>query len=149
MTNYTIATYDERTFTIDEKNGLALIDKWTNAPKAFPVNLGSEAISSGLIKSITPNQLPEADRPTSWLDDAKAIAAGKQCRGQYSIQLEINRIARHEYPNEWATKIQDKAWREEIRRTLLATTDQWCDHKTGTCSCDPNFKSTFKRHATV
>lgn len=61
--SYTITTWDKDVFGIDDKNAEALIERWSNADSAFPVNLGEAAFSSSAIKSITKNKYTEADLP--------------------------------------------------------------------------------------
>ncbi len=67
-----------------------------------------------------------------WPD--KQLQASKPCRGQFSIQKEINDLAK-KYPD-WAKRINDKNWREAAYQKLLTTDKQWCDYKTNTCSCN-------------
>lgn len=72
----------------------------------------------------------------------RQIEAKNRCRGQYSIQLEINNIAKAEGKG-WGKLITDKRWREKTRQKLLKTgTDQWCDYKSGECACEDSYLST-------
>ena len=82
----------------------------------------------------------------SWTDamtdeNTKRMEAAKRCRGQYSIQNEINKIAKGEGAT-WGKLIQDKKWREETRQKLLQTQAEWCDYKTSSCACEKDFLST-------
>lgn len=65
------------------------------------------------------------------------------CRGQYSIRLEINNIAKGE--RNWGKLIQNKAWREQVRKQLLESSEQWCDYKTNRCACEENYVSYVSR----
>lgn len=131
---YSIKTYDDLEYLIDEKNALALIEAWTNSDKSFPVNLNGTAISSQSIKSITPGALTEADLDR--VPTKRQLASGKICQGQYSIQREINNIAKDEGGTKWAKLIRDKQWREETRNKLRQTGEMWCDYRAKECACD-------------
>jgi hypothetical protein len=61
------------------------------------------------------------------------------CRGQYSVQREVNRIARDEGGREWGKLIQGQIWRDTIRQQLLQTGGGWCDYKTGKCACEIDY----------
>ena len=58
------------------------------------------------------------------------------CKGMYSIQAEINSIAKSEYPDRWAEVIRNGIWREKTRSELLSQSDHWCDSKMNVCNCD-------------
>ncbi len=58
------------------------------------------------------------------------------CNAQYSIQREINNIAKDGGGAEWAKLITDKAWREQTRLRLRDSTETWCDYKANTCACE-------------
>ncbi len=60
----------------------------------------------------------------------------KVCIGQYSIQREVNNIARHEHPLAWKLKINDATFRDEAYQQLRAGNSEWCDYRAGTCYCD-------------
>lgn len=57
------------------------------------------------------------------------------CRGQYSIQKEINSLARASGAD-WPKKIRSEKWREAVRKKLRASTSEWCDYREQICSCD-------------
>lgn len=78
----------------------------------------------------------KAQRPKTKLD---------MCRGQYSIQLEIMRIAKDvsskkssDNPDAktWPMLLKDKQWKEQVSRELRQGTGDWCDYKSGDCACD-------------
>lgn len=145
INNYTITTWDDAVYTLDNVNAEKLIDAWTEADKPFPVDIGGAAFSSSSIKSITPNHVTEADLPKA-NDKLKQLQAGKRCRGQYSIQAEINKAAKELGGKDWAKLIQNKAWREKIRNQLRTTPADWCDYKAGECACESDFLSYKARH---
>jgi hypothetical protein len=137
VTSYIIETWDDKQYTVDDRNGLALMEAWTDSDKAFPVQLGNEAISSSAIKAITPQRLTMADMPQNRDYKPNALPSGKICRAQYSIQKEINNIAKDEGgPKGWAKLVTDKHWREETRQKLRQPGVMWCDYKAGECACD-------------
>jgi hypothetical protein len=75
-----------------------------------------------------------------------ALTSGRICRGKYSIQKEILRIAREvggktsdQNPEgtRWTLLIQDLDWKEMIRHQLREQSGVlWCDHRAGDCACD-------------
>ena len=64
------------------------------------------------------------------------IESGQKCHGQYSIQNEINQIAKNEHPKEWSKLIRDPKWRNETYKHLKALSSEWCDYKTNQCYCE-------------
>lgn len=65
------------------------------------------------------------------------LESGKRCRAQYSIQREINDIAKNEHPHDWAKYIKSTKWREATRLKLRQAKDVvWCDAKAGECACE-------------
>lgn len=151
MTQYAVTTFDNNEYSIDEEDAKDLIEAWKGSERSFPVDLGSATISSGSIKSITPRRVTEADVPPQIIEGQKRVEAGTRCRGQYSIQNEINKIAKAS-DADWGKKIKSKEWRAKVRERLLETEADWCDYKTGTCHCEPEFissHSTFSRDFTA
>lgn len=77
---------------------------------------------------------PILQQPTTWAETLQLVG-GKHCRGQKSIQNEINNIAKSEGDG-WQQRIQDKEWREATRLELRKLKDDWCDYKEDQCSCE-------------
>ena len=95
--------------TINNQKGDKLKQLWFNENLRYsPVEIAGSAYLLGDIKSII---------KISDLDDNiyKAIES-HHCHGQYSIQNEINHIAKE--LKDWSSKIRDKKWREETRQYL-------------------------------
>jgi hypothetical protein len=63
MRDYIITTFDKKEYTMPAEDALELIDAWKGSEKAFPVDLGGEAINSANIKSIEPKKYTEVDTP--------------------------------------------------------------------------------------
>lgn len=68
----------------------------------------------------------------------KLTTAQEQCRGQYSIHLDLIQIAIAE------KRIKDlkrgTSWRKETLAKLRTTRKDWCDSTFGKCFCDADFK---------
>lgn len=63
------------------------------------------------------------------------------CQSTRSMSLEVARMIRKKYPDEWPKYIRDKTYREKIRQFVLATSKQeWCDSVAGTCACPQNVR---------
>lgn len=101
--------------------------------KDTPVDIDGDMYLIGSIKSIVqvPDPAPKIYEPTRLIDDRKP-----RCRGTNSIQLEINNIIKAD-GRDWAKRINDKIYREQIRRQLVAQQPDvvWCDYKADTCAC--------------
>ena len=123
---------DLPSITLDDQKGEKLKALWFNEnQRNTPVEIGDDAYLVGDIKSIVKVSAPVDYVPIT--KEPLRIDSNK-CHAQYSIQCEINNIAR-EYPD-WAKKIRDKRWREDMRQNLWEITQEWCDDKKGTCNCD-------------
>jgi len=129
---------------LDDDEGASLVETWEQAKKPFVVRVGNDSFMSNEISRITKNKddwltsdiIERADRQLSY---------GSKCRGRYSIQNQVNLIIRSDYPHDWAKKIQDKGFREQIRAALLKSQpDGWCDYKAGTCFCNSQEAIDFK-----
>jgi hypothetical protein len=130
-------TFRDRTTALLENSKGEQLKKYllSNRP---PVNIeingelyrASEIIS--VKKAVaTEDNIPVAD----W--NTLRLPTGKKCHGQYSVQNEINKIAKNTYGKvHWSKLIHDKKWRESIYQELLKTPDKWCDYKKGTCYCE-------------
>jgi len=116
---------------LDDQKGEKLKALWFNEnQRNTPVEIEDDAYLIGDIKSIVKVSTPVDNDP---LANQPRIDKNK-CHAQYSIQKEISNIAR-DYPD-WAKKIKDKNWREDMRQQLWQITEEWCDDKKGVCSCD-------------
>lgn len=140
--SYTVHVRGGEVYSLDEADGFDLKVKWLEADKPFKCELGDDTITSGQIMKITRNKVSQADIPS--FTQAK-LGEGTRCKAQYSIQVEINRLAKAE-GRKWPKLIADKAWREEQRQGLLETGALWCDYRAGTCACDDVYVATADRH---
>ncbi len=154
--NFKIILRDGNSYSLGEKIGWELRDKWEQAKRPFPVRIDDDTILSSQIVSIKRETLTEADYNAPTIDEQKRLEAKDRCRGQYSIQNEINHYALRlgskvsEFnPGgvKWSKLIQDLDWRDMIRELLLKKPDRiWCDYKTNTCNCDAEWLSHKQRH---
>lgn len=114
--------------------------------KADFLKINGELYSPRSIDRIVKSKATQADIfEDPWADEEHQIEAGRTCRGDRSIQREINDIAKSldrkqdaDNPDTlgWAKLITSTKWREGIRQKLLkADPDNWCDNKTGKCVC--------------
>ncbi|HVB24098.1 MAG TPA: hypothetical protein VNG51_19325 [Ktedonobacteraceae bacterium] len=154
--SYIVTLRDGTTHRLDNENGLSLRDTWESAKHPFPARLGDGSVLSSQIVSIAKEQLTQPDWLTSEvIQESKRIEAKDHCRGQYSIQKQINDIAHDEGghvtgPNpeglKWSKLIQDTAWREKVRSQLRGMNNQWCDYRAGECACESEYLSDKARH---
>jgi hypothetical protein len=144
--SYTITIRGGETYSLDDTDGFDLKVKWLEAKKPFPIELDDDTLMSSQIVKITKNRATEADAIQIPDFDAPVLLQGNRCRGQYSIQREINRIAKDEGGRDWAKLVKDKSWRANTRKTLRGTGALWCDYIAGECACDHDFKPVYGRH---
>lgn len=112
--------------------------------KDTPIDIDGDMYLIGDIKAVVRVPDPAPPKPPV----QAALPSGPKCKGQYSIQLEIIKIA-----NEVSNKVSDdnpdglkrnklllsKSWKEQMRKKLRAMPGvQWCDGKAGECVCDPD-----------
>lgn len=78
-----------------------------------------------------------------------------KCKAQYSIQSEINRIAKDvsgrksdDNPDGvmWMKLIGDKDWRAMIYEKLRDSDVKWCDDRRNECACDDAYEPAPGRH---
>lgn len=125
-------TRDMPGVVVDTKRGEKLKELWFDEDKRnTPIEISGSAYLIGDIKAITRIADP---KPITIDWSQEALPSGKICNGEYSIQKEINNIAKDE--GDWGTLIRDKKWREKTRQKLLSMSDKWCDFKTNSCACD-------------
>lgn len=96
------------------------------------VKINGNMIKITNISSVMKGNFYDSDTPNY---TTPALAQGKKCHGEHSIQREINQIAKASGPD-WTKRVQNKSWREETRKKLHASTPEWCDAKEGSCYCD-------------
>lgn len=142
--SYKVSFRDKTSTTITTEDGdnLKLLLLAKNHPPNIEIN--GELYRASEIISVKQAVSTQDIIPEDIIDPNKRLAAKSRCRGQYSIQHEINKIA-HSNDN-WGKLVRDKKWREDIRSKLLEQTDQWCDSRTGSCACEEDFLSAKKRH---
>lgn len=106
------------------------VEKMVEQGKEF-IKIGTTLIKRSQIAQITPGGIVNAD-----IFEKPALPAGPKCRGQFSIQNEINKMIKSDYPRDWAKRIRDKKFREELRQSLRQQAGVlWCDYKTEECAC--------------
>lgn len=129
---------DEQSIIVDNEKGIKVKELWMSG-RSVPFEVNGNAYSTVSIKKIEQVADP---KKVDWMDDRILSAeAKKTCRGQYSIQNEINKIAKEEGGAKWAKLISDKKWREQTRMILRQTSDEWCDYRENECYCDSEFLS--------
>jgi hypothetical protein len=142
--SYTIRLFDKTEIVVSNAQAMALNKSLASGSDGF-VTVNGSTIKKSAIASVTPGGQTQADQPGPAFGGT--IAVGLQCRGQYSIQREINRIA-SDRPD-WSKLIRDLSWREKTRTELLRASNDWCDYKTGACRCGPTYRSTEAKHRNV
>lgn len=132
--SYTVTLKDGKTYGLDDEEGASLKDHWLNAAKPFTIELGDDAMSSTEIKRISKNPVAASSMfPVAGAD--RMLAAGNECRGTRSINLEVIRMANQEKNPKL---LKDTAWRKRAKDYVLATQPgTWCDQEAGTCACPP------------
>lgn len=129
---YTITFRNKTTAGVDDQDGAALGALLMQPRKPDYVEIHGNTVRTSEILAVTKNQPTQAD-----LAPGTTLPKGKRCRAQYSIQLEINRLARGEGGKAWPKLIRDKAWREVTRQKLRAIPGTlWCDAQANECHCD-------------
>jgi hypothetical protein len=119
--SYTITLRNKQVYTLSDQKAESLKELWATSKQSFVMELNGDTYKSSEIVSITKNKPTEADIPNF---DNPPLPQGKMCRGEYSIQKEINNIARHDHPNDWPKYIKNKHWREQMRLQLREMTDE-------------------------
>ncbi len=128
--SYTVKLRDGAIYSLTDTDAQSLKNTLANSKTSFMAELGNDTILSSQIVSIKKNSVTEPD-----LDNYPELPSGGICRGQYSIQREINNIAQAEGKH-WPTLIIDKRWRESVRDNLWTLNNEWCDYIKGTCFCE-------------
>lgn len=125
-------TRDQASVSIDNEKGEKLKALWFDEnQRNTPVEIANNAYVIGDIKAIVHIADPPIVDPFQ-----TRLPEGKQCRGEFSIQNEINKVIKDEYPGKWAKKIADKPYRESIRKKLRSQKGvMWCDAKAQECAC--------------
>jgi hypothetical protein len=136
-----ITLFDGSEILISAKQAQALERSLADNTDGF-VKVNDNTIKKNAISSITPGGITETDLPYT----SKQIGSGNVCKSQYSIQLEINNIARSEGGSKWSKLVTDKAWREQTRQKLRVSGALWCDSKANECHCDSNYQPQAGRH---
>ncbi len=128
--SYSIKLRDNSVYTLEDIDGESLKNALITSNKPFMVELNNDTVLSSQIISIKKNAVSEPE-----INTYDQLPIGKKCRGQYSIQNEINNIARAEN-DKWQELIINKNWRDEVRLKLWSLNDEWCDYGKGTCFCE-------------
>lgn len=131
---------DKTEYSITENEAEKITEMLTQ--KLDWIKLGAEMISRTMVAGIFEDHSPPMKIPDFDLPLLEEEAKGR-CRGQYSIQLEVNNIA--QIFDNWGELIGNKGWRQQTRDTLRETTDVWCDFKTGDCHCEDDYLSAKNR----
>lgn len=94
------------------------------------VDIDNQVIRKSRVVEIRSDGLKLTDLPSF-----EPLESGEKCHGRYSIQNEINQIAKTDHPDNWSKLIRDPRWREETYRQLKDISSEWCDYKTNQCYC--------------
>ena len=134
--SYTVKFRDKTEIMLSTQRGEKLKAILTQAKPPTMVEIEDKLTRVAEILSVDKVYEPEArvHQPANW-GEVLELTGGKRCRGQQSIQNEINNIAKGEGDG-WQQRIRDKKWREATRLTLReANPDGWCDYREEECSC--------------
>lgn len=129
--------------TLPNDRGEKIKAIWMGAEPSHKIEVDNDIFLASDIKRIT--WVPD---PMPVLPSQQQLPSGKpKCKAQYSIQLEIMRMAKDLSGKDnaqnpggrtWAKLLQDKKWKEQLRLELRAQPGVlWCDGKAGDCACDP------------
>lgn len=146
---YEIFFQDKTSTIVEAKDGEAIKEILLKSKTPQPLEINGEFYKSNFITSIKHASMPTVDLP-NW--DAPVLPAGNKprCRGQYSIHLEIMKIARDEGgARGWGKLLKDRRWVEEQRKQLRTTGAAWCDNRANECACEADFVGTPGRHKVV
>jgi hypothetical protein len=125
-----VKLFDGNELLINERQADALEQSLSDSNDGY-VKINGNMVKKTAISSVMKGSFYDSDIA----DYSKpAIPSGKVCRGEFSIQNEINNIAKASGQG-WAKRVMDKTWREKTRLKLRASTEEWCDAKAGTCHC--------------
>lgn len=117
---------------VDSTQGLTIKGMWMAGEDLKRFEINGNAYLVGNIASVEKSS--EGGYVDPFVNEDRMIA-GKMCHGKYSIQSEINNIAKGEGEKGWAKLVTDKKWRETTRKTLRSTQVKWCDYKAKECAC--------------
>lgn len=130
---YEITFRDRKTMLIDGERGDKIKQMWVADSKDdTPVDVDGFTF---LISDIKRMEFFPRSAPVTNQMPAHTPTKIEKCRGERSIQREIHAIIEAEYPRTWHKKVQSKKVREEIRATLRASGQQWCDWRENECAC--------------
>lgn len=134
--SYRIVVRGRADITVSDARGdlLKSLKLAVNPPKNVEINEDMYQLSQIMSIIHIPGQehVPLADRQQSNL-----LENAKRCRGQYSIQKEINDMLKAERPDSWAKLIGDSTTRQKLYDQLRAQKGvTWCDYKKKECHCD-------------
>ena len=153
--SYIVKLRDGTSYKLSDEDGTSLREHWESAKHPFPAELGEGTVLSTQIISIMREQKTEADWVPTNIDESRWVEASNRCRGEYSIQSEINNIARFEGGKvselnprglKWQKLIKSTKWREMVRLRLRTQGQRWCDYRANECSCEAEYLSTRQRH---
>lgn len=111
-----------------------------NEQPTTPIEINGNIFRLYDVASVRYSATIKRELPTVSIDHLIDAAAnkdkhGNKCRAQYSIQREINALAKAE--GNWTKLLRDKEWREKTRLELWSHKGVlWCDDKVKECACD-------------
>lgn len=132
--SYKITFRDKTSTTVDTSKGEKLKELMLSTRPPENIEINGELYRRTEIISVKKaigghDNIPNFDRP--------ALGSGDKCKGQFSIQREINNMIKDQYPKDWAKRIGNTKFREEIRKKLRQQPGVlWCDHRANECACD-------------
>lgn len=134
--SYKVIFRDRTSTVIEQKRGEKLKELLLSPRPPQNIEINGELYRASEVVAVKMAVASEDSIPTVDWQDIPVLPQGNKCQGLYSIQSEINNIAKSDYPQTWAKLIVDKKWRAEVRQKLLDSSEMWCDSKTGVCFCN-------------
>ena len=134
--SYTVKFRDKTEIMLSTERGERLKSILTQPKPPTMVEIEDKLTRVAEILSVEKVYEPEltVHQPRNW-GKVLELTGAKRCRGQHSIQNEINNIAKSEGDG-WQQRIQDKEWREATRLALRESNSEgWCDYKEEECAC--------------
>lgn len=133
--SYTVKFRDKTEIILSTERGEKLKAVLTQPKPPTMVEIEDKLTRVSEILSVEKAYEIAVHQPANW-GEVLELTGAKRCRGQHSIQNEVNRIAQDEGDG-WQQRIQNKEWREATRLALRESNSEgWCDYKEEECACE-------------
>lgn len=121
--------------TVSDERGQKLKELKLSVNPPKDIELNDDMYQLSQITSII--HIPGQDHvPLAERQQTNLLPGKKRCRGEFSIQKEINDMIKSDLPATWGKDIGDKTLREKYYRQLTALKGVlWCDYKKQECHC--------------